>query len=589
MYQNFFGFKERPFQLVPNPAYFFLSPSHEEAMAHLTYATSQGDGFAVITGEVGTGKTTLCRAFVESLDERTEIAYIFNSKLNALELLQTICDEFGLQSDANTIKAHIDSLNAFLIAQKTEGKQSLLIIDEAQNLTQEVLEQIRLLSNLETNTEKLIQIILVGQPEMADVLDSYELRQLGQRITLSCHINPLTYKETREYIQHRIRIASRNEGIPFTRAALKKIYAFSRGIPRLIHIVCDRALLTAYGLDQRKITGSIAQKAVLELSVRGDIRKLRRIERRNTFQLSALFAAILALLFVFKPDTIDMKHAVKAIRDFQISLPEKPPATSPPMSPPETEKAPLVSPLPPPEMSPEKAVPAPRFPAVYDPSNPSLPSLLRSMGTNASMEIAITTALSLWQPAEPMRYYTEKKIVDDDTYFTLTARENGFLVEKIEGNFELVKKLGLPAIVGFSIPGNMRSKYLALYAVYDTRLVFRANGPKQEIEMTPEQFSEVWSGIAYVPWINFYDYKGTTPISGPAESILILKKMLRRIGYSNLDQTPRYDSATKAAVKAVQSKYAITADGFVGPLTKIILYNEQPDLDIPRIYSQMNM
>jgi general secretion pathway protein A len=178
MYQNFFGFKERPFQLVPNPAYLFLSPSHEEALAHLTYATSQGDGFVVVTGEVGTGKTTLCRAFIESLDDQTEVAYIFNPKLTAIELLQTICDEFGIQTSADTTKAIIDAFNAFLMEKKSQGLQVLLIIDEAQNLNHDVLEQVRLLSNIETNTEKLLQIILVGQPEMADLLDSYELRQL---------------------------------------------------------------------------------------------------------------------------------------------------------------------------------------------------------------------------------------------------------------------------------------------------------------------------------------------------------------------------------------------------------------------------
>ena len=192
MYNSFYGFKERPFQLVPNPAYLYLSRSHEEAMAHMVYAISQGDGFVEITGEVGTGKTTLCRAVLENLDERTEAAYIFNPKLDSLQLLKAINDEFGVDSSGSSVKELIDTLNAFLMKKRMDGSKVVLIIDEAQNLNKDVLEQLRLLSNLETTTSKLIQIILVGQPELGEMLDSRELRQLGQRITLSCYLTPLS-------------------------------------------------------------------------------------------------------------------------------------------------------------------------------------------------------------------------------------------------------------------------------------------------------------------------------------------------------------------------------------------------------------
>ncbi|MGE5840727.1 MAG: ExeA family protein, partial [Deltaproteobacteria bacterium] len=185
MYNSFFGFRERPFQLVPNPAYLYLSRSHEEAMAHMVYAISQGDGFVEITGEVGTGKTTLCRAVLENLDPRTKAAYIFNPKLDSLQLLKAINDEFGIDSGSDSIKELTDTLNAFLMKNRMEGNKVVLIIDEAQNLNKDVLEQLRLISNLETTTSKLIQIILVGQPELGEMLDSNELRQLGQRINLT--------------------------------------------------------------------------------------------------------------------------------------------------------------------------------------------------------------------------------------------------------------------------------------------------------------------------------------------------------------------------------------------------------------------
>ena len=250
MYNKFFGFKEKPFKLVPNPAYFYLSKSHEEAMAHLNYAIAQGDGFIEITGEVGTGKTTLCRAFLESLNGTVEAAYIFNPKLGPKQLLRTINEEFGLNTEGDNTKDLIDTLNAFLMQKKAGGKKVILLIDEAQNLNRNVLEQLRLLSNLETNRDKLLQIILVGQPELSEILNSHALRQLGQRITLSYQLSPLTFTECKEYIHYRINIAAQKTAIKFDRSAYRQIYKYSKGIPRVINIVCDRALLTAFVLNQ---------------------------------------------------------------------------------------------------------------------------------------------------------------------------------------------------------------------------------------------------------------------------------------------------------------------------------------------------
>ena len=269
MYNKFFGFKEKPFKLVPNPAYFYLSKSHEEALAHLNYAISQGDGFVEITGEVGTGKTTLCRAFLESLNGIVEAAYIFNPKLGPKQLLRTINQEFGIKSAGDDTKELIDTLNAFLMQKKASGKKVILLIDEAQNLNRNVLEQLRLLSNLETNRDKLLQIVLVGQPELSAILNSYDLRQLGQRITLSYQLGPLTFNESKEYIQYRIGIAAKKTAIKFDRSAYRRIYKYSKGIPRLINIVCDRALLTAFVLNQFKITASITKTSIKELASRG--------------------------------------------------------------------------------------------------------------------------------------------------------------------------------------------------------------------------------------------------------------------------------------------------------------------------------
>ncbi len=348
MYEKFFGFKERPFQLVPNPAYLFLSRSHEEALAHLRYAVSQGDGFVEITGEVGTGKTTLCRVFLGNLGESVEAAYIFNPMLDAVQLLRAVNDEFGIPSDAGTVKELIDILNIFLMQRKRAGKQVILLIDESQNLGRDVLEQLRLLSNLETETSKLIQIILVGQPELREKLDSPDLRQLSQRITLSCHLTPLNYKETCAYIMHRIHIAAQKTGVKFSRSAFKTIYRYSGGIPRLINIACDRAMLTAFSLNSFRITGSIAGTAVQELAGRGEIRKSAARRDRKTLMALITVTGILISAVFFFPEQIDRHFGgdrFSFLRDLLFRTAQSNPARSDSMKDTGTESDPPASAL----------------------------------------------------------------------------------------------------------------------------------------------------------------------------------------------------------------------------------------------------
>jgi general secretion pathway protein A len=276
MYNSYFGFREKPFKLVPNPEYLFLSKSHEIALAHLTYATEQGEGFVVITGEVGTGKTTLCRNYLDGLDASTSSAYIFNPKLEPAQLLASICQEFGINTGKTTIKALLDLLNNFLIEQNAVGNKVVVLIDEAQGLSVENLELIRMLSNLETTRSKLLQIILVGQPELGDQLDSYELRQLSQRISLSYHLSPLSARESEAYIQHRLGIATQRQADLFTANACRSAYHYSGGIPRLINIVCDRALLLAYSHNRPKVNRTIMQAAIRELLSRGQAQPAKR-------------------------------------------------------------------------------------------------------------------------------------------------------------------------------------------------------------------------------------------------------------------------------------------------------------------------
>ena len=309
MYHTYFKFRERPFQLVPNPAYLYQSPHHEEALAHLTYAITHGEGFVEITGEVGTGKTTLCRMFLESLNADTEVAYIFNPNLSALELLKAINDEFEIDASPDTPKELIDTLNRFLLKKRLANKRIVLLIDEAQNLSRDVLEQLRILSNLETDTQKLLQIILVGQPELDMMINAHELRQLAQRITIRCHLFPLTSKETRAYVEHRIEVASGTPRDLITPAAHKHIYRYSGGIPRLINIVCDRAFLAAYVERQHRITAGIVQKAAKELENKNISSRYFSPESHSHLTAVLLLLCLLLIGYIiFYPDQPNWQH-----------------------------------------------------------------------------------------------------------------------------------------------------------------------------------------------------------------------------------------------------------------------------------------
>ena len=265
MYEAFYGLKEKPFSLTPDPKFFFLSQAHREALDHLLYGVQQREGFIAITGDVGTGKTTLCRALLGKLDERTKTALIFNPILSADELLRSILQDFGLPAGGATKKELIDELNAFLIQLLTEGKNAILIVDEAQDLSEQILEQIRLLSNLETEKEKLIQIILVGQLGLLDLLGAPGLKQLNQRISVRFKIRPLSAHETNQYIAHRLLVAGSSGEEIFSAGALAAIYRYSQGVPRLVNLACDRALLQGFVDQDPHITPARVAQALRSL------------------------------------------------------------------------------------------------------------------------------------------------------------------------------------------------------------------------------------------------------------------------------------------------------------------------------------
>lgn len=302
MYQQYFGLSDAPFSIAVNPRYLFMSARHRDALAHLLYGVGSGGGFILLTGEVGTGKTTLNRCLLGQLPENTDIAIVLNPALSAVELLATVCDEFDIDypREPESLKILTDALHQFLLSNHQKERRTVLMIDEAQHLGFEVLEQIRLLTNLETDEKKLLQIILTGQPELASMLARPELRQLNQRITARFDLTPLNEQETQIYVRHRLQIAGLSDGREvFSQAALREIYRLSGGVPRVINLLCDRAMMGAYGRDQSTVSAGLVKEAGREIfgahssGVPGGITNSHGAARLKTIGLISVFALLL--------------------------------------------------------------------------------------------------------------------------------------------------------------------------------------------------------------------------------------------------------------------------------------------------------
>ena len=602
MYEKFFSFREKPFKLVPNPAYLFMSKSHEETLAHLNYALSEGDGFVEITGEVGTGKTTLCRAFLESLGSDIIPAYIFNPRLSPRQVIRAINDELGIKYDGDDTKDLIDKLNAFLIRKKAQRKKVVLLIDEAQNLSRNVLEQLRLLSNLETSQDKLLQIILVGQPELSEILDAHELRQLRQRITLRYHLSPLNHMETVEYIHYRINIAAQNEGIKFNRSAFRRIYKYSRGIPRVINIACDRSLLTAFGLSRHKITGSIARASIKELMGARANGKYDLAGWKKALIIFAVFSVVLAAAIFHQPLTHGITDFFKhrqtpeidgsaigepASKDAevydpdnsQISDPNIPGVTALTESEASVANISEHSEQNPPS---DKQEPVVNQPAPDRKETLKLTGYLTAMDIRSSRYSALKTAMELWQTPIEFKPYLNS-LDDDHAFFRMTAQPSGIFIHRVETNLDLLKRLDLPAILEFYPVDSEEPGYLTLSETDGDKVSFDLPRENKVIETNEDEINLYWSGVAYLPWKNFLSISGTLPTRTNEDSIITLKLLLHELGYHNVELNGDYDIQTRNAIEEIQTKYGILADGFVGPLTKIILYKSKGSFEMPRL------
>jgi len=293
MYLSYFGLAEPPFSIAPDPRYLYMSQQHQEALAHLLYGVNAGGGFVLLTGEVGAGKTTVCRCFLEQIPESCDVAYIFNPKLTVPELLATICAEYRIECPTGnaSVKVYIDCINAYLLDAHAKNRHTVLIIDEAQNLSADVLEQLRLLTNLETNERKLLQIILLGQPELADMLAKPELRQLAQRVIARYHLGPLGKHEVVAYVQHRLTVSGAQRPI-FPSALMGMLYRLSGGVPRVINVLCDRALLGTFAQNREKVDRATLKQAAREVFHKPQTRSLLRPLLAGLLVSTVLAAAI---------------------------------------------------------------------------------------------------------------------------------------------------------------------------------------------------------------------------------------------------------------------------------------------------------
>jgi general secretion pathway protein A len=438
MYLEHFNLTERPFSITPDPRFLYMSPRHREALAHLLYGLGDGGGFVQLTGEVGTGKTTICRCLLEQIPENVDLALVLNPKVSAIELIATVCDELGIEyhADDTSVKSLTDVLNRYLLDAYARGRHTVLIIDEAQNLSRDVLEQVRLLTNLETSTQKLLQIILIGQPELRTLLAREDMRQLAQRVTARYHLEPISLEETGAYIRHRLQICGSSQTL-FNKRSVDKIQQLSGGVPRLINVLCDRSMLGAFVEGKSQVDAKVVKKAATEVLAENSDEKTSRSRLPLLLGVvSILLVAGLAVRFLpWKvPDSVTVKSG-RSIEELPASA-SGPVATvaaiaetGPQQSTDDTTDAVVVKPAPDPDPEPE-----PEPEQEYS----SLATLLTQV-EGSYERTAWTELFALWSVALP------ESVTSQD--YCEFARQYGLQCLEEQGNWNTLRQFDRPAIL----------------------------------------------------------------------------------------------------------------------------------------------
>ena len=513
MYCKFYGFSEKPFNITPSPRFLYLSKIHREALAHLLFGINNHSGFIELTGEVGTGKTTVLRTVLSQLEEdRYRTAMILNPCLSATELLRNINSEFGIPHENLEAGSLLDNLNLFLLEENRAGRTVVLVIDEAQNLAPAVLEQIRLISNLETESDKLIQIILAGQPELRQLLEKPELRQLAQRITVRYSLQALDYDDSCSYIRHRIQVAGGGAWIRFTSGALRKIFRFAKGSPRLLNIACDRALLVAYTLETQEVTARVVATAIDELTGRAG-------PRWNRPLAGAIAACLIAGTLLF---------LLSGSRTGTTGAPSPKGAST------VNDKAAAKVAVEPPAASPT----APAAPAKTEQDTGS-PWLSLPEGGSA----AVAAVASRWRlvPADlPLGAGNRAGI-------TGLARESGLETIPLRGTLASLVRRGVPLIVEVIPPGHRDSRYLAIIGIgKGTVLIEPAVKGNKRIAL--RELEKVYSGRGYLLWKNYQNIPANLSTDAVGIDVIRLQTLLLGTGSLEGEPTGTFDQATRDSI-----------------------------------------
>jgi len=590
MYTDYFGLKESPFSIAPNPRYLYMSERHREALAHLLFGINYEGGFVLLTGEVGTGKTTVCRCLLEQIPEDTEVALILNPRLTVVELLAAICDEFSIPRPAKeSVKTLVDALNSFLLECHRRGKKAVLVLDEAQNFDCEILEQIRLLTNLETNTRKLLQIVMIGQPELLDKLALPEMRQLDQRIIARYHLGPLSKRDVAIYIKHRLTVSGMKDEL-FDKRSLGRLYELSEGIPRIINVICDRAMLGAYSENTRKINCAILEQAAKE--VLGSRRKRRkRAERRRRKVL--LFAAgavvlIIAAGWFFFPR---LHVFLKAENGFTGSEQQQtggawsvlPKAVVPAVIPPETAIQPVSSPPADDEEETSKSNGKDEQKVSVKSGgqeNKKRPVLKEGawpvqVPPNASERRVYQVLFNLWN----ISYGIE------DDFPCQHARNNGLRCLFKQGSLVDLSTINRPAVL--SLITDQGQEFSATMTSFDGKVGELVAGDLRW-QTSAEDIARHWVGSNsfVVIWDPPAGYGDSIRKGHEGKAVEWLADRLSRLqGEASLQGQRIYDERLALQVKKFQSETGLVADGIAGVQT-IIQLNNRTEPDFPRLHKE---
>ncbi len=549
MYASFFNLREQPFNLTPDPRFLFLSPQHEEALSHLLYGIYERKGFIEITGEVGTGKTLLCRTLLERLDDSISTALIFNSYLTELELLEAILSDFGLTSPEATRKAYIDVLNQYLLDEFTAGRNAVVIIDETQNMDLAVLEQLRMLSNLETDDGKLLQVVLIGQPELRDKLNRREMRQLDQRIAVRYHLYALTLQETKQYVSHRMSVAGAANSVTFSRRAWTLMHRYCGGVPRRINVLCDRILMTAYVRGTHAITASIVQQSIRDLGDSQHMEARRRPVHAKPWGRRLAYGSLAAAVILglagsafFTPSVRQCVEQFNPPRRFARTLLPAPPVSQPSLSP-------------------------------------------RSRTPDSNLSLAASTA-----PAEPLtqmdtnllqtlwrvKIRTEGRVTFSSKSrqafrVARAAEEMGLAITRFDTGMQQLQRLSRPCLIAVTPDPSTPQTTLWVFVQAQDDGILIYQEPEGITRIPRRLFEQQWYGTIYLT-LAANRYRGTILTKGmQGEPIEKLQHVLQSLGYFRGPVSGYFEMQTLKAVKAFQRDHQLEVDGHVGPRTLMLL------------------